>query len=120
VARLGDGWLASAYNTDPQTFSTALTRLGGEFPHALVTMWTWITDREADDRADAYRGSGAVPAPGPGLAARPALRRFLVDVRRATVPVRRGGLPSRALLAVGEESRQLDLLAYEVLPRVTP
>ena len=48
VARLGDGWLASAYNTDPQTFSTALTRLGGEFPHALVTMWTWITDREAD------------------------------------------------------------------------
>jgi len=109
VARLGDGWLASAYNTDPQTFSTALTRLGGEFPHALVTMWTWITDREADAermRTEVlapflYRGSGAVPAPGPGLAARPALRRFLVDVRRATVPVRRGGLSARPFLAVG-------------------
>jgi alkanesulfonate monooxygenase SsuD/methylene tetrahydromethanopterin reductase-like flavin-dependent oxidoreductase (luciferase family) len=60
VARLGDGWLASAYNTSPEAFSTAKEslsehlRAGGRdadrFPNALVTMWTWITEdaREAD------------------------------------------------------------------------
>ena len=29
VARLGDGWLASAYNTTPALFAEALTRLNG-------------------------------------------------------------------------------------------
>jgi alkanesulfonate monooxygenase SsuD/methylene tetrahydromethanopterin reductase-like flavin-dependent oxidoreductase (luciferase family) len=60
VARLGDGWLASAYNTDPETFATARRSLSDQlsargrdpagFPNALVTMWTWITEdsREAD------------------------------------------------------------------------
>ena len=53
VARLGDGWLASAYNTTPEGFAAAMKVLGGElerhrrlpgdFPNALVTMWTWIT-----------------------------------------------------------------------------
>ena len=60
VARLGDGWLASAYNTTPARFEAARGSLAeqlqaegkdpGGFPNALVTMWTWITedDREAD------------------------------------------------------------------------
>jgi alkanesulfonate monooxygenase SsuD/methylene tetrahydromethanopterin reductase-like flavin-dependent oxidoreductase (luciferase family) len=60
VARLGDGWLASAYNTTPEVFGTARETLSRElrardrdphsFPNALATMWTWITpdDGEAD------------------------------------------------------------------------
>lgn len=58
VACLGDGWLASAYNTAPETFATAMTLLGrelerqtkptGDFPNALVTMWVWITDKRSD------------------------------------------------------------------------
>jgi alkanesulfonate monooxygenase SsuD/methylene tetrahydromethanopterin reductase-like flavin-dependent oxidoreductase (luciferase family) len=60
VARLGDGWLASAYNTTPDRFAAAKELLSEEllargrpperFPSALATMWTWITrdDREAD------------------------------------------------------------------------
>src|SRR5437763_10046503 len=60
VARLGDGWLASAYNTTPERFLSAKQSLTEElrardrdperFPNALVTMWTWITedDRDAD------------------------------------------------------------------------
>ena len=54
VARLGDGWLASAYNTTPESFhaakgslSDALRARGRDpdgFPNALVTMWTWITE----------------------------------------------------------------------------
>jgi alkanesulfonate monooxygenase SsuD/methylene tetrahydromethanopterin reductase-like flavin-dependent oxidoreductase (luciferase family) len=60
VARLGDGWYASAYNTTPHGFHAARESLSealrardrdpDRFPNALVTMWTWITDdaRDAD------------------------------------------------------------------------
>ena len=60
VARLGDGWLASAYNTTPDSFRAAKESLSerldshgrdpGRFPNALATMWTWITEdaRQAD------------------------------------------------------------------------
>ena len=48
VARLGDGWFASAYNTTPEAFATARESLPAEFPNALVTMWTWITPSASD------------------------------------------------------------------------
>ena len=60
VARLGDGWLASAYNIDPEGFAAGLERLGrtlaahdrdpARFPNALATNWIRVTDdeREAD------------------------------------------------------------------------
>ena len=61
VARLADGWLASAYNTTPEMFATARELLGRElekrgrsgerFPNSLVTMWTWVTE----DRVEADR-----------------------------------------------------------------
>ena len=54
VARLGDGWLASAYNTMPDQFRTGLGKLRNElknagknpdtFPNALVTMFMYITE----------------------------------------------------------------------------
>jgi alkanesulfonate monooxygenase SsuD/methylene tetrahydromethanopterin reductase-like flavin-dependent oxidoreductase (luciferase family) len=44
VARLGDGWLASAYNTTPERFAAAREALPDGFPNALVTMWSWITE----------------------------------------------------------------------------
>ncbi len=54
VARLADGWLASAYNTTPEMFAAARELLGRElekcgrsaerFPNSLVTMWTWVTE----------------------------------------------------------------------------
>ena len=61
VARLADGWLASAYNTTPAEFGEAWQTLGSmltdrgrspeTFPNALATMWCYITD----DRAEAER-----------------------------------------------------------------
>jgi alkanesulfonate monooxygenase SsuD/methylene tetrahydromethanopterin reductase-like flavin-dependent oxidoreductase (luciferase family) len=58
VARLADGWLASAYNTTPERFADARERLGDElrregrdpngFPSALATMWTWVTEERAE------------------------------------------------------------------------
>lgn len=61
TARLGDGWLASAYNTTPADFATAWARLGDElaargrngdtFPNALATMWFHVTDDDAEAEA---------------------------------------------------------------------
>src|SRR5215207_8735567 len=58
VARLADGWLASAYNTSPERFAVAksslvkkLAELGRNhdgFPNALVTMWTWVSEDDAE------------------------------------------------------------------------
>jgi alkanesulfonate monooxygenase SsuD/methylene tetrahydromethanopterin reductase-like flavin-dependent oxidoreductase (luciferase family) len=69
VARLADGWLASAYNTTPERFGADRERLeddlleegraAGEFPNALATMWTFVTE----DRAEADRVLRDVLAP---------------------------------------------------------
>jgi alkanesulfonate monooxygenase SsuD/methylene tetrahydromethanopterin reductase-like flavin-dependent oxidoreductase (luciferase family) len=61
VARAGDGWLASGYNTTPERFSTARAALARAleergrpaegFPNGLATMWTWVSrDRAEGDR----------------------------------------------------------------------
>src|SRR5215208_1937860 len=44
VARLADGWLASAYNTTPDGFAAARAGLPDGFPSALSLIWTWITE----------------------------------------------------------------------------
>ena len=69
VARLGDGWLASAYNTTPDRFREGLDRLAGElrrvgrppesFPSAIATTWLHVTE----DRAAAERVLAEVLAP---------------------------------------------------------
>jgi alkanesulfonate monooxygenase SsuD/methylene tetrahydromethanopterin reductase-like flavin-dependent oxidoreductase (luciferase family) len=61
VARLADGWLASAYNTTPELFAEGWATLTAKlpdhgkaadgFPNALATMWCYITE----DRAKAER-----------------------------------------------------------------
>jgi alkanesulfonate monooxygenase SsuD/methylene tetrahydromethanopterin reductase-like flavin-dependent oxidoreductase (luciferase family) len=57
VARHGDGWLASAYNTTPDRFRDGLQRLSDllrvtdtpadQFPNAVATAWLYITDRRS-------------------------------------------------------------------------
>jgi probable F420-dependent oxidoreductase len=58
VARLGDGWLASAYNTTPAQFSVAFEKLRDrltdldkdpdKFPNMLVTMFMYITQNQSE------------------------------------------------------------------------
>jgi alkanesulfonate monooxygenase SsuD/methylene tetrahydromethanopterin reductase-like flavin-dependent oxidoreductase (luciferase family) len=69
VARLGDGWLASAYNTSPDRFGEALDRLAEElrrvgrapetFPSAIATTWLHVTE----DEGEAERTLSEVLAP---------------------------------------------------------
>jgi len=57
VARLGDGWLASAYNTTPEAFAAARgalaerLRTAGKdpsgFPNAVATMFFYVTEERA-------------------------------------------------------------------------
>jgi alkanesulfonate monooxygenase SsuD/methylene tetrahydromethanopterin reductase-like flavin-dependent oxidoreductase (luciferase family) len=69
VARLGDGWLASAYNTTPERFREGLDRLAGErrrlgkapglLPSAIATTWLHVTE----DKGEAERTLTGVLAP---------------------------------------------------------
>ena len=128
VARLGDGWLASAYNTTPEGFAAAKQSLSDElrargkdpdrFPNALVTMWTWIT---ADAR-DAERVLREVLAPllkrdpdvlrdqlciGPAEKCAELLSRYA-----------RAGCERVHLWPLGDEPQQIELAATAVLPAI--
>ena len=128
VARLGDGWLASAYNTTPARFALAMKdlhraletrgRSPDGFPHALVTMWTWITEdaREAEQVIE--------ESLAPLLHRDPSELRGRVCVGSAQLCAE---LLSEYALAgcdrvhfwpLRAERRQVELLASEVLPHV--
>jgi alkanesulfonate monooxygenase SsuD/methylene tetrahydromethanopterin reductase-like flavin-dependent oxidoreductase (luciferase family) len=56
VARLGDGWLASGYNTTPSGFEASLGRLNEALeaagrqavPNCIATMWLYVTEARRD------------------------------------------------------------------------
>ncbi len=128
VARAGDGWLASAYNTTPERFAAARGRRARAledrgrdadgFPNALATMWTWVSD----DRAAGERVLADVLAP---------LLNRDPDELRAQVcigPVEHcaellsryaaAGCRRVYLWPRGAEQRQLELVAGEVAPLI--
>ena len=127
VARLADGWFASAYNTTPDAFRVARQALSEQlhargrdpasFPNALVTMWTWITE----DAREADRMLHDVLAP--------LLRRDPADLRDQLCigPAERcaellsryadAGCERVHLWPLGDEPRQIELAATAVLPR---
>jgi alkanesulfonate monooxygenase SsuD/methylene tetrahydromethanopterin reductase-like flavin-dependent oxidoreductase (luciferase family) len=128
VARLGDGWLASAYNTTPDGFRAAKESLSERlelqgrdpsgFPNALATMWTWVTE----DPREADRVLREVLAP--------LLRREPDDLRDALCvgPAEKcaellsryaqAGCERVYLWPLGDEPRQIELAATAVLPAV--
>jgi alkanesulfonate monooxygenase SsuD/methylene tetrahydromethanopterin reductase-like flavin-dependent oxidoreductase (luciferase family) len=128
VARLGDGWLASAYNTTPTAFKAAHESLWHElrargrdadrFPNALVTMWTWITP----DARDADRVLRDVLSPL--LKRDPEVLRDQLCIgsaeRCAELLSRyaQAGCQRVHLWPLGDEVRQLELAATAVLPAV--
>jgi alkanesulfonate monooxygenase SsuD/methylene tetrahydromethanopterin reductase-like flavin-dependent oxidoreductase (luciferase family) len=130
VARLGDGWLASAYNTTPEGFSSARARLAAELeargrdadalPNALATMWTWV----AEDPTEGDAVLGEVLAP--------LLNRDPEELRRQVCvgPVEHcaellsryaeAGCQRVYVWPLGDERRQLERFASAVMPRVAP
>ena len=128
VARAGDGWLASAYNTTPDRFAEARERLGREleqrgrnaagFPNALATMWTWVTE----DRAEGDRVLEDVLAPI--LKRDPDELRDRLCIGPAEHCAARlseyaaAGCGRVYLWPLGDERRQIELVASEVVPRI--
>jgi len=126
VARLGDGWLASAYNTTPEAFTAGRESLSeeleahgkdpGRFPNALATMWTWITeDTRDEDRVlrevlapmlrrdpDALRNQLCI---GPAEKCAELLSRYA-----------HAGCERVYLWPLGDEPEQIELAATTVLP----
>ena len=129
VARLGDGWLASAYNATPEHFSARLALLRGElerrqrpaadFPNALVTMWTWITS----SRRDAERVIGEVLAPMLRREPDELRGQLCVGEPEACAELlshyARAGCRRVHFWPLGEEARQVELIASQVMPRVS-
>jgi alkanesulfonate monooxygenase SsuD/methylene tetrahydromethanopterin reductase-like flavin-dependent oxidoreductase (luciferase family) len=128
VARLADGWLASAYNTTPERFAEAKGSLAeklsehgrapSDFPNALATMWTWVSE----DQADAARMLDDVLAP--------LLRREPGELRdrlcvgsaehcaQVLSSYAGAGCEWVQLWPLGDERRQIELIAAEVIPRI--
>ena len=128
VARLGDGWLASAYNTTPALFGEALTRLNGyladhgknpeTFPNALATMWFYITENPSEaDHIFRHRVLPAINRPGNLLRERlPIGSAGAVADLLATFKT--AGLKRVLLWPVADEARQLELVREKVAPAV--
>jgi len=128
VARLADGWLASAYNTTPERFATAKESLARKlrdrgrepagFPNGLVTMWTWVTD----DRPDAERALRDVL--GPVLRRDPESLRDHLCIGSAEHCAEilsgyvRAGCEWVQLWPLGDEPRQIERIAGDVRPRI--
>jgi alkanesulfonate monooxygenase SsuD/methylene tetrahydromethanopterin reductase-like flavin-dependent oxidoreductase (luciferase family) len=129
VARLADGWFASAYNTTPGGFLAAREALSEQlrsrgrdpagFPNALVTMWTWITE----DAGEADHVLHDVLAPmlrrdpaglGDQLCIGPAERCAELLSRYAAA-----GCERVHLWPLGDEPRQIELAATAVRPALS-
>ncbi|HST16356.1 MAG TPA: LLM class flavin-dependent oxidoreductase [Gaiellaceae bacterium] len=130
VARLGDGWLASAYNTTPDEFAGGRDRLGAalleagkeptSFPNALATSWLYVDD----DPAGVERVLADVLAP---MLNRPvdALRALSLPIGPAEVCAERlsafaaAGVERVFLWPLEDDVRQLELFQSRVAPLVS-
>jgi alkanesulfonate monooxygenase SsuD/methylene tetrahydromethanopterin reductase-like flavin-dependent oxidoreductase (luciferase family) len=131
VARLGDGWLASAYNTTPDRLRQSLGRLSEtlalsgrppeSFPSALATTWLHVTE----DRAGAERVLAEVLAP---MLHRPeeALRSLPLPIGPAEVCAERLSAFVRAgarrifVWPLGDPVAQLERFRDRVVPLIRP
>ena len=128
VARLADGWLASAYNTTPKRFAAARAQLAAElrargkspdgFPNALATMWTWVTESQPE----ANRVLTRVLAPLLGRDPEELRGRVCVGPAAHCAELlsryREAGCGRVYLWPLGDEARQIELVAADVAPLI--
>ena len=126
VARLGDGWIASAYNTTPEGFVESWDRLRGQlppngkdpetFPNALATMMF----RVEDDPSRARRVLEEWVAPTLGRPAEELGERLLVTSAEACADrlsrFAEAGVQRMFLWPVGDPIEQLELFGERVAP----
>jgi alkanesulfonate monooxygenase SsuD/methylene tetrahydromethanopterin reductase-like flavin-dependent oxidoreductase (luciferase family) len=126
VARLGDGWLASGYNTTPELFAQAWLDVRAEivadgrdiarFPNGIATMWCYVT--EDRPRADAVLSNVLAP-----MLKRPVeqLRTLLPigsveDSAEKLLAYARAGAQRVFLWPLADERAQLEVFRERVVP----
>jgi probable F420-dependent oxidoreductase len=126
TARLGDGWLASAYNTTPEAFASALGRLGehlravgrdpDRFPNAIATMFFYVSE----DRAAAERIIKDVLSPMLNRPEEELRRRLLVgpaqECAEKLAAYQAAGAQRIFLWPIEDELRQLATFWERVVP----
>jgi alkanesulfonate monooxygenase SsuD/methylene tetrahydromethanopterin reductase-like flavin-dependent oxidoreductase (luciferase family) len=128
IARHGDGWLASGYNTTPSRFRESLALMAeelsargraAELPNGIATMWLYVTE----SRSAADRLLTEVLAP--------LLNRSVEQLRELALPVgsaeqcaeyiaayRAAGAQRLFVWPLADELRQLELFREAVVPLV--
>ena len=128
TARLGDGWLASAYNTTPTLFAEAWSHLQGilpshgkdpaSFPNALATMWFYITDDRAEaDRVMRERVVPTIHRPEEMLRERLPVGPAELFAEKLSA-FARAGVQRVFLWPVADEAHQLELFWETVRPAI--
>jgi probable F420-dependent oxidoreductase len=126
TARLGDGWLASAYNTTPEEFADARTRLGkhldaagktpDHFPNAIATMFLHATE----DPAEADRICHNILAPTLKRRPQELRERLLVgppeQCAQKLVAYKAAGAQRIMLWPINDEIPQLEKFHQQILP----
>ncbi len=128
TARLGDGWLASAYNTTPEVFAVAWARLlehlehegkdPGRFPNAIATMLLFVTE----DKGEAERVIRQTVSPTLNRPEDELHQRLLIgsaeDCAQKLMAYQAAGVNRVFLWPVAEELAQLTLFQERVAPSV--
>jgi probable F420-dependent oxidoreductase len=129
VARLADGWLASGYNTTPESFTTTWSTLRdmleaegrdpSTFPCTMATTWLCVTDDPAEARAANDQLSQMLRRPVDEVEGRlpigsPAACVDLLGRYQAA------GLQRILLWPVKDEVQQLERIALDVRPQLRP
>ena len=128
VARLGDGWLASAYHVTPASFVDALARLqrhlrqaGREperFPHALGSLFYYLTE----DQQQAEELLVKVVSPTLGHPVELLRERLLIgtpaECAEKLARLQAAGVQKVFLWPVEDETRQLARFHEQVLPQL--
>lgn len=127
VARLGDGWLASGYNSTPEGMAAAWATLSGmletegrdpsTFRRTMVTTWTYVTDDDAEARAVTEQLSLMLRRPIEEVAGRlpigpPAMCLDLLG------RYERVGLERVLLWPLKDEVDQLERVAAQIIPHL--
>jgi alkanesulfonate monooxygenase SsuD/methylene tetrahydromethanopterin reductase-like flavin-dependent oxidoreductase (luciferase family) len=127
VARLADGWLASAYNTTPEQLAASRALLDGHlakvgkdsasFPMALATMWTYVTESIAERDRVLDSLAAMLNRPRDVLAAQ-VLVGSAEDCAEKLRAYAASGVGEVFIWPLADERRQLSAFMKDVAPRV--